>query len=1403
MPRTKLVKEGTEQCQFCLNYYTSQRMQAHQTTSANCNRIREKIARREEYAMQRANALAQVRLASDQLRVNTISEQERLSGRPTTTTSSLFTGNTGEPVPRSLGDIERARLLDLVHNSGPSARAAAADTDHEDDYVHPPSPGNYDDGADDILDMPPSEIEPWNTVPPTAQFPPATVLIPLRLAHRQYNTTDDYVTFARPAAAASTDDVSLFGDDDMSATGSVDPNSDGGGKPIALPKRPNTIPILVMRSILNDPAEVCNETINIKRDHNEQWRLWQQPQPATKKEVALLQLANLLESRGTSHVVFEEILAWVEGMITTGLLKHGDETDYIRKTKRKTFVHRIMQMYPTAHFAWQIVALETKKTQAILHAQVWFKSDQSLTKYYDDLNQFQRTNRDCAWVPKTCFAEQLKHLLSDRTLFGNLDNLVLNHSNVPESLFMPYENGPNDRLDDILSGSWYADTVRRMNLGKNDFLMPILLYMDKTGTDAYQRYGLEPVIFSVAILKRSARNVSSSWRSMGFIPDLELRSKAEKNRDRSSNMKGTSNRNYQQILRVVLESLSAYQHTGIPHQFNLGPYRRSVMLWPKVCLVMGDAKSGDCLTGRYGTHDKLVRRQSRHCYTTFNHLDVPRYPCQMIRTYQLRFLTVLAYANSAEMEESAINRTVGSTSNAHKRKQVSVADDSSSSVIDDCLGSEHSDASELSDVRTLRRTSAQNMRTMSRPNYRRNPASLSADSSSEACHLVTGTRRRTAEPAATSDSEDNQTLPLATYKTKEMPADKVLSTNPLLDHSHVIELLSKHRAERGDDESVNEYVATGCDSLDEADTDFVWKLYQNEYSTAAHAQSTLQQLSQHQSMLAFHEIDFGGDAYGINGCTPTDVMHSMKLGLLRYVAKWLMDQIKPAQKAILDDLAYTVIARQRQTESRYYPRTNFSHSVTGISMLTADEWVGVLFTMTILLQTQRGATAFRSSKPNLPEGNDVMTVVNMVEMILSCLTWLTLGPFWQASAPEQAAVAAESIDTMIQNMVTNTPRMEGNGWCIIKLHDLRHICQQINKFGSPMNWDSSTGERNLKEHAKNPAKTAQMRGYKTFLEQTLKRTVERQALAMAAEDWRSNRQDEWDDTSVNDCDNLVNLRPNRTGSKKTIVKLWDDLMEDTMSICIFQYTLVIDVTTGVSEAVDAAPRRGKNSYAPPAPVLAAIHLELKRIATECPSFEDSDDDACEEMLMEVQINIYSEATLCHRGENKDLPMGTNNKRYADICKRGLALRCHPNYAQDGPWNDWVAIRGVEERRVMIDSVFRGIPAKIHCMFTWHNTKNPNKLKSCVVVHPAFKMKDSSVLTETWQMKYDRVANPARTYQPKLTVVSTDDIVDRLYAFMEVRNIIDPFPEQHMSERNIAIVVKDREKWWASEFTQIY
>ena len=53
---------------------------------------------------------------------------------------------------------------------------------------------------------------------------------------------------------------------------------------------------------------------------------------------------------------------------------------------------------------------------------------------------------------------------------------------------------------------------------KRDIMLPIILYMDKTGTDVNQRYSLEPVLFSLAAIPREQRESRHSWRHLGFIP---------------------------------------------------------------------------------------------------------------------------------------------------------------------------------------------------------------------------------------------------------------------------------------------------------------------------------------------------------------------------------------------------------------------------------------------------------------------------------------------------------------------------------------------------------------------------------------------------------------------------------------------------------------------------------------------------------------------------------------------------------------------------------------------------------------------------------------------------------------------------------------------------------------------
>ena len=75
-------------------------------------------------------------------------------------------------------------------------------------------------------------------------------------------------------------------------------------------------------------------------------------------------------------------------------------------------------------------------------------------------------------------------LLSDQELFGNL---LIN----PED--------PIRGVEEFLDGTWYPQTLSRLQQEPNqdtEFILPVILYLDKTGTSDWQHYPLEPVVFT-------------------------------------------------------------------------------------------------------------------------------------------------------------------------------------------------------------------------------------------------------------------------------------------------------------------------------------------------------------------------------------------------------------------------------------------------------------------------------------------------------------------------------------------------------------------------------------------------------------------------------------------------------------------------------------------------------------------------------------------------------------------------------------------------------------------------------------------------------------------------------------------------------------------------------------------
>ena len=225
----------------------------------------------------------------------------------------------------------------------------------------------------------------------------------------------------------------------------------------------------------------------------------------------------------------------------------------------------------------------------------------------------------------------IESLLSDETVFGNLDNLVVNKptDEVPDASFRPYRQ-PVNMLDEVLDGTWYKDTLERMSVGPEEesrFILPLIGYVDKTGTDKYNRYSLEPFSITTAIHRRKLRYSQDAWRVIGLIPDLEMKSSMAK----KTAPKGYSTANYHECLAEVLRGLGDLERNGFVYHLRLGDRIKEVRIHCPLAFVMGDAKSGDSLCCRFGGHNSGVKRVCRSCDVEFKDLNRPDVRCHKVK----------------------------------------------------------------------------------------------------------------------------------------------------------------------------------------------------------------------------------------------------------------------------------------------------------------------------------------------------------------------------------------------------------------------------------------------------------------------------------------------------------------------------------------------------------------------------------------------------------------------------------------------------------------------------------------------------------------------------------------------------------------------------------------------------
>jgi len=117
------------------------------------------------------------------------------------------------------------------------------------------------------------------------------------------------------------------------------------------------------------------------------------------------------------------------------------------------------------------------------------------------------------------FSHALDSMFSDRSLMKP-PNLVINQPSSGKDPYALYES-PGNLLNKVHSGSSFQNAYwYKIKDPSCQFLIFLIFFIDKTGIDGMQRFGLEPLRFTPSIFKRGVRVHSFAWRTLGYVPDL-------------------------------------------------------------------------------------------------------------------------------------------------------------------------------------------------------------------------------------------------------------------------------------------------------------------------------------------------------------------------------------------------------------------------------------------------------------------------------------------------------------------------------------------------------------------------------------------------------------------------------------------------------------------------------------------------------------------------------------------------------------------------------------------------------------------------------------------------------------------------------------------------------------------
>ena len=428
---------------------------------------------------------------------------------------------------------------------------------------------------------------------------------------------------------------------------------------------------------------------------------------------------------------------------------------------------------------------------------------------------------------------------------------------------------------------------------------------------------------------------------------------------------------------------------------------------------------------------------------------------------------------------------------------------------------------------------------------------------------------------------------------------------------------------------------------------------------------------------AFFDFKYlgGGSAHGIFGALPPCFSHTVQEGVFKYVIQAFFQLVTKTILYEIDLLAMELLSVcPRQSHRSNFPRCSFTHGISRTAKLTCTEQTGLLFTLSILIATDRCRELIHSRlkrkqqrKKKKDEEEEELTEAEIAALeaervrlflngggcdnlsklftaLLGFQAWTKKRHFWTAdrSTPEKVTEAGEaraaaqtSIKEMIKMLKTALPRQKGNGWKLQKVHNLLHFVTFIDKFGSVRNFDTACCEKNHKWLSKCPACTAQKK-HGVFLPQTAERVTDHLTIRRAC--------------------SRVGILPDKRYRENMSFVDDDDQAEEINLAAMFDANHIGNAPVG--------PVDHKNNE------LVGAKFKLVKVTNHPIRFLHWWNGSKDWVSAKHEYDLWEPYRNFVLNKFSDYPVIHG---FTEVQRKGITFRSHPNYRRAGPWIDWCTV----------------------------------------------------------------------------------------------------------------------------------